>query len=67
VRRLTCIADGKIYSMSPEKAALIRTLMVVWMEDLPCCCIVDGAKMSMSRWRRSHQKGADDSGDDEEV
>ncbi len=30
-------------------------------------CIVDGEKMSMSRWRRSHQKGVDDAGDDEEV
>jgi hypothetical protein len=37
------------------------------MEDLPCCYIVDEAKISMLRWRRSHQKGADDVGDDEEM
>jgi hypothetical protein len=37
------------------------------MEDLPRCCIVDGAKMNMSRWRRSHQKRVDKAGDDEEV
>jgi hypothetical protein len=37
------------------------------MEDLPCWCIVDGAKMSMLRWRSSHQKGVDDAGDEEEV
>jgi hypothetical protein len=37
------------------------------MEDSPHCCIADGAKMCMSRWRRSHQKEADDAGDDEEV
>ena len=45
----------------------MRSWMVFWMEDLPCCCIVDGAKMSMSRGGRSHKKGADEVGDDEEV
>ncbi len=67
VRCLACIADVKRYLMSSKEAALVQLWMVVWMEDLPCCCIVDGAKMSMSRWRRSHQKGADDADDEEEV
>ena len=67
MRGLTCNADVKRYSMSPEKAALMRSWMVFWMEDLPRCCIVDGAKMNMSRWRRSHQKRVDKAGDDEEV
>jgi hypothetical protein len=53
--------------MLPEKAALILSWMVVRIKDSPCCCIVEEAKMSMLRWRRSHQKGADDAGDDEEV
>ncbi len=45
----------------------MQSWIVFWIEDLPCCCIVDEVKMSMLRWRRSHQKGADDAGDDEEV
>jgi hypothetical protein len=67
VRHLTCIADVRRYSMLAEKAASILSWMVVWIEDLPHCCILEGAKMSMLRWRRSHQKGGDDAGDDEEV
>jgi hypothetical protein len=48
------------YSMYLEKTASMRLWMVFWMEDLPHWCIVDGVKMSMLRWRSSHQKGADD-------
>ncbi len=29
-----------------------------WNGEWRCCCVVDGAKISMSRWNRSHQKGA---------
>ena len=43
--------------MSPEEAASIRSRIVFWIEELERCLCVDGAMMSMSRWRRSHQKG----------
>ena len=62
------IAYGKKRkAMSPQKAASMRSRMVAWMES-PCrCCLVAGAKMSMSRWKRSHQKGAESSMDGQEV
>jgi hypothetical protein len=44
--------------MSPEKAALIRSQMVSCIEELFHCLRVEGAKISMSRCRRSHQEGA---------
>ena len=44
--------------MSPEKAASMRSRIVLWIDELERWCHVEGAKMSMSRWRRSHQKGA---------
>ena len=45
--------------MSPEKAASIRSRMHICIELLSRLCFVVGAKISMSRWRRSHQNGAD--------
>jgi hypothetical protein len=50
--------------MSPANAAAILLWMHDWMEMLLRCCVVEGAKMSMSRWRSSHQKGADVALDD---
>ena len=45
--------------MSPEKAASMQSQIVLWIDKLEhCWCCVEGAKMSMSSWRRSHQKGA---------
>ena len=44
--------------MSPEKAALMRSRIVSWIDELERWCRVEGAKMSMSRWRKSQQKGA---------
>ncbi len=37
------------------------------MEVSDRCCRVEGAKMSMSRWRRSHQKGAESSMEEQLV
>ena len=36
----------------------MRSWIVFWIEESERCLRIDGAKMSMSRWRRSHQKGA---------
>jgi len=44
--------------MSPENAASMRSRIVFCIEESERCLRVDGAKISMSRWRRSHQKGA---------
>ncbi len=44
--------------MSPEKAALIWSWIVSCIEELLHCFRVEGAKISMSRCRRSHQNGA---------
>ncbi len=41
--------------MSPEKAASIRLRIVSCIEELLHCFRVEGAKISMSRCRRSHQ------------
>lgn len=59
VKRRTFIAISNRYSMSPANAAAILSWMQDWMGTLLRCCVVEGAKMSMSRWSRSHQKGAD--------
>jgi hypothetical protein len=45
--------------MSPENAALILSWMDALMEEPLHRCQLDGAKINVSRWRRSHQKGAD--------
>ena len=58
VSRFTFIAELKRYAMSPENATSMRSLIVFCIEESERCLRVDGAKMSMSRWRRSHQKGA---------
>ena len=57
VSHFTFIAKLKRYVMSPENAALMRSWIVFCIEESECCLRVDGANMSMSRWRRSHQKG----------
>jgi len=44
--------------MSSENAALMRSWIVFCIEESERCLRVDGANMSMSRWRRSHQKEA---------
>ena len=44
--------------MSPEKAALIRSWIVPCIEELLRYFRVKGAKISLSRCRRSHQNGA---------
>ncbi len=44
--------------MSPEKAASIWLRIVSCIEELLRCFQVEGAKISMSRCRRSHQNGA---------
>ncbi len=44
--------------MSPEKAASIQSRMVSCIEELFCCLRVKGAKISMSRCRRSNQNGS---------
>ncbi len=59
VRCRTSIAEFKRYSMSPENVASILSRMDAWMNELLHWCRLDGAKINMSRWRRSHQKGAD--------
>ena len=43
--------------MSLEKAASMQLRIVSWIDELERWCRVEGAKISMSRWRRSHQKG----------
>ena len=45
--------------MSPAKAAAILSQMQDCIDSWPLCSLVDGANMSMSRWRRSHQNGAE--------
>ena len=44
--------------MSPEEVASMQSQIVFWIEELEHCLHVDGKKMSMSRWKRSHKKGA---------
>ncbi len=44
--------------MSLEEAASMQSRIVFWIEELELCLHIDGAKTSMSRWRRSHQKKA---------
>ena len=58
VSRFTFIAELKRHAMSPENAASMRSRIVFCIEESERCLRVDGAKMSMSRWRWSHQKGA---------
>jgi hypothetical protein len=59
VSRFTFIAELKRYVTSPENATSMQSLIVFCIEESERCLRVDGAKMlSMSRWRRSHQKGA---------
>ena len=53
------IAMLYVYSMSPEKMELIRSRIVPWMELWEHWASVDGAKTSMSRWKRSHQNGVE--------
>ena len=45
--------------MSPANAASILSRIQDWIESLLRCCDVEGAKISMSRWSNSHQKGAE--------
>jgi len=45
--------------MSPEKMELIRSRIVPWIELFDRCAVVDGARTSMSRWKRSHQNGVE--------
>lgn len=47
------------YSMSPEKIELMRSRIVWGMELLERSAVVEGARMSMSRWNSSHQKGVE--------
>ncbi len=45
----------------------MRSWIVSWNDELECWRHVEGAKISMSRWRRSHQKGAVSSMDEQLV
>ncbi len=36
----------------------MRSRIVSWIDELEHWRRLEGARMSMSRWRRSHQKGA---------
>ena len=45
--------------MSPEKMELMRSRMVCGIELLERSAAVEGARISMSRWNRSHQKGVE--------
>ncbi len=45
----------------------MRSWIVSWIDELERWCHVEGAKMSMSRWRRSHQKGVVSSMDEQLV
>ena len=56
VSHFTFIAKLNRYAMSPANAALMRSWIVFCIEESEHCLRVDGAHMSMSRWRRSHQK-----------
>jgi hypothetical protein len=56
--RNTYIAELKRKAMSLQYAALMQSQMVWPMEMLLHCALVDGAKMSILRWKSSHQKGA---------
>jgi hypothetical protein len=56
VSRFIFIAELKRYTMSQENAASMRSRIVFCIEESERCLHVDGAKLS--RWRRSHQKGA---------
>jgi hypothetical protein len=45
----------------------MRSRIDSWIDELECWRRVEGAKMSMSRWRRSHQKGVESSMDEQLV
>ncbi len=45
----------------------MRSWIVSWIGELEHWRRMEGAKMSMSRWRRSHQKGAVSSMDEQLV
>jgi hypothetical protein len=56
--RVHSMAELYMFSMSPERSVLILFLIVCG-KDRPCrCVLVDGAKMSMSKWKSIHQNGA---------
>ena len=44
--------------MLPVSKQLMRSDIVCWMDLSSFCALVVGAKMSISRCRRSHQMGA---------
>ena len=47
--------------------ASMRSRIISWIDELEHWCRVEDAKMSMSRWRRSHQKGEMSSMDEQLV
>ncbi len=46
----------QMYSMSPDEMELMRLWMVSWIDLWERWVAVEGARTSMSRWKRSHQK-----------
>jgi hypothetical protein len=59
VQLLTCMADSKRYLMSPKKAASMWSCIDDWMDSELCWWVVEGAKISILRWSRSHQIGVE--------
>ena len=52
------MAELKRKAISPQYAASIRSRMVSPIEMWLRCSLVEGAKMSISRWNSNHHKGA---------
>ena len=54
----TAIASLYNDAMSPRRSRTIRSLMVFCMLCSSLLLFVEGANMSISKWNKSHQKGA---------
>jgi hypothetical protein len=67
LRRLTCMEELNKKATSPEDKASSLSWMVAWMEEESHCRVVAGEKMSMLRYRRSHQKGAESDGEGQDT
>ena len=61
------MAELKRKAMSPQNAASMRSRIEPWMDRPWRCWRVAGAKISMSRWKSSHQKGAESLIESEDV
>jgi hypothetical protein len=67
LRRLTCMEELNKKAISPEDNASSLSWMVAWMEEESRWRVVAGEKTSMSRCRRSHQKGTEADGEGHDI